>query len=353
MLHQVDVCAILNELTYCKRGRVFMCGFDDIIGNDGLKSYFSNAIETKTVSHSYILSGEEGVGKKMFAKAFAMAMQCTCEGKKPCGECHSCKQALSNNHPDIIYVSHEKPQTLGVDDIRKGLVEDIVIRPYSGPYKIYIVDEAEKMSIQAQNAMLKTIEEPPEYGIVLLLTTNASAFLPTILSRCMVLQVKPVTLQQEEDYLRVHGIPNNQMESLLHFTRGNIGKAIRMASSEYFSSMIFLVTNLLKSGSSMGLEQTMLTIEQLESCKVDIYDCLDFMQMWYRDVLLFKATADINQIMFRHAYSDIKRVASKCGYDGIQKILDAIDVARRRLDANVNFELTIELLLQVMHDQNA
>ena len=330
-----------------------MNGFDHIVGNDGLKAYFSNAIDTKTVSHSYILSGEEGVGKKMFAKAFAMAMQCGSEGAKPCGQCHSCKQALSDNHPDIIYVSHEKPQTLGVDDIRKGLVDDIVIRPYAGPYKIYIVDEAEKMSVQAQNAMLKTIEEPPEYGIVLLLTTNASAFLPTILSRCMVLQVKPVTLQQEEAYLREQGIAENQIETLLHFTRGNIGKALRMASSEYFSSMIVLVTNMLKSGSSMGLEQTLLTIEQLESCKVDIYDCLDFMQMWYRDVLIFKATADVNQIMFQHAYSDIKRIASKCGYDNIQKILDAIEVARRRLDANVNFELTMELLLQTMREQHA
>lgn len=330
-----------------------MFGFDNIVGNDGLKAYFSNVIDTKTISHSYILSGEEGVGKKMFAKAFAMAMQCSGEGEKPCGQCHSCKQALSNNHPDIIYVSHEKPQTLGVDDIRKGLVEDIVIRPYSGPYKIYIVDEAEKMSVQAQNALLKTIEEPPEYGIVLLLTTNASAFLPTILSRCMVLQVKPVTLKQEEIYLREQGIEESQIETLLHFTRGNIGKALRMASSEYFSSMIVLVTNLLKSGSSMGLEQTLLTIEQLESCKIDIYDCLDFMQMWYRDVLIFKATADVNQILFKHAYSDIKRVASKCGYDNIQKILEAIETARRRLDANVNFELTMELLLQTMREQHA
>lgn len=330
-----------------------MIGFDNIVGNDGLKTYFSSVIKNKTVPHSYILSGEEGVGKKMFAKAFAMAMQCSGEGQKPCGECHSCKQALSNNHPDIIDVYHEKPQTLGVDDIREGIVEDIVIRPYSGPYKIYIVDEAEKMSIQAQNALLKTIEEPPEYGIVLLLTTNASAFLPTILSRCMVLQVKPVTLEQEEMYLREHGIEESKIEILLYFTRGNIGKALRMSSSEYFSSMIVLITNMLKSGSSMGLEQTLLTIEQLESCKVDIYDCLDFMQMWYRDVLIFKATADVNQIMFKHAYSDIKRVASRCGYDDIQKILDAIETARRRLDSNVNFELTMELLLHTMRERHA
>lgn len=330
-----------------------MKGFDSIIGNEGIKEYFAHVIATGTVSHSYILNGEEGTGKKMFAAAFAAAMQCSDPGERPCGVCHSCIQAATGNHPDIIYVTHEKPQTLGVDDIRKGLVDDIVIRPYSSPYKIYIVDEAEKMSVQAQNAMLKTIEEPPEYGIILLLTTNSSAFLPTILSRCMELHVKPVTMAQEAAYLKERGIEGEQADTLLHFTRGNIGKALRMASSDSFSSMIALITNLLKNGSSMSLEQMLEAIAKLETYKIDIYDCLDFMQMWYRDVLIFKATADINLLLFKNAYSDIKRTASRCGYDGIQIVLEGIEKARRRLDANVNFELTMELMLQTMREQHA
>lgn len=330
-----------------------MKGFDSIIGNEGIKEYFAHVITTGTVSHSYILNGEEGTGKRMFAAAFAAAMQCSSPGERPCGVCHSCRQAATGNHPDIIYVPHEKPQTLGVDDIRKGLVDDIVIRPYSGPYKIYIVDEAEKMSVQAQNAMLKTIEEPPEYGIILLLTTNSSAFLPTILSRCMELHVKPVTMAEEAAYLKERGIEEEQADTLLHFTRGNIGKALRMASSDSFSSMIALITNLLKNGSSMSLEQMLEAIAQLETYKIDIYDCLDFMQMWYRDVLIFKATADINLLLFKNAYSDIKKTASRCGYDGIQIVLESIEKARRRLDANVNFELTMELMLQTMREQHA
>lgn len=330
-----------------------MKGFDSIIGNEGIKEYFAHVITTGTVSHSYILNGEEGTGKRMFAAAFAAAMQCRAAGERPCGVCRSCRQAATGNHPDIIYVSHEKLGTLGVDDIRRGLVDDIVIRPYSGPYKIYIVDEAEKMSVQAQNAMLKTIEEPPEYGIILLLTTNSSSFLPTILSRCMELHVKPVTMAQEAAYLKERGIEGEQADTLLHFTRGNIGKALRMASSDSFSSMIALITNLLKNGSSMSLEQMLESIAQLEVYKIDIYDCLDFMQMWYRDVLIFKATADINLLLFKNEYSDIKKTVSRCGYDGIQMVLESIEKARRRLDANVNFELTIELMLQTMREQHA
>lgn len=107
-------------------------------------------------------------------------------------ECHSCKQAAGKNQPDIIYVSHEKPNTISVDDIRTQLNNDIVIKPYSSKHKIYIVDEAEKMNQQAQNALLKTIEEPPAYAVILLLTTNAESFLPTILSRCVTLNLKAV-----------------------------------------------------------------------------------------------------------------------------------------------------------------
>ncbi len=330
-----------------------MSGFEKIIGNEELKEYFAHVIKTGTASHCYLLSGEEGTGKRMLAASFAAALQCSSSGERPCGVCRSCRQAESGNHPDIIYVTHEKPGTLGVDDIRKGLVDDIVIRPYAGPYKIYIVDEAEKMSVQAQNALLKTMEEPPEYGILLLLTTNSGVFLPTILSRCMELRVKPVTIQQEAAYLKEHGIEGEKAEMLMCFTRGNIGKAMRMASTDSFSSMIALIMNVLKNGSSMRVEQMLDAVSSLGTYRLDIYDCLDFMRMWYRDVLILKATADVNLLVFKNAYSDIKKTASRCGYDGIQIVLEGIEKARRRLDANVNFELTIELLLLTMKEQHA
>ena len=106
--------------------------------------------------------------------------------------CHSCKQVMSGNHPDLIYVKHEKPGSIGVDDVREQINDTIMIRPYSSYYKIYIVDEAEKMTVQAQNALLKTIEEPPSYAVIILITTNQEAFLPTILSRCVQMKLKPL-----------------------------------------------------------------------------------------------------------------------------------------------------------------
>lgn len=124
------------------------------------------------VSHAYVISGGLGSGKKLIASTFAQTLQCEAGGVEPCGVCHSCVQAAGGNQPDIIWVGHEKPGSIGVDDIRDQLVSDMQIKPYSSPYKIYIIDEADKLTVAAQNAMLKTIEEPPAYGIVILLANN-------------------------------------------------------------------------------------------------------------------------------------------------------------------------------------
>ena len=165
--------------------------FQDIIGQEQITGHLQNAIRMGKVSHAYIIQGEAGSGKKMLADIFATTLQCEEGGIEPCGRCQSCKQAISGNHPDIRHVIHEKA-TIGVDDIRLQLNNDIMVKPYSRPYKVYIIDEAEKMTEQAQNAMLKTIEEPPEYAVILLLTVNAKLLLPTILSRCILLNVRPV-----------------------------------------------------------------------------------------------------------------------------------------------------------------
>lgn len=120
-----------------------MAGFHEIIGHDDVVNHLQNAIQMGKVSHAYIFNGEVGAGKKMLASAFAMALQCEKHGTDPCMECDSCKRALSKNHPDIITITHEKPNSIGIEDIRIQLIDDVSIKPYTGPYKIYILNEAE------------------------------------------------------------------------------------------------------------------------------------------------------------------------------------------------------------------
>lgn len=328
-----------------------MAGFKDIIGHEQIIEHLQNAIAMDKVSHAYIINGPDKSGKMMLAEAFAMTVQCEQGGRDACLECHSCKQALGRNQPDIIYVSHEKPNTISVDDIRTQVNNDIVIKPYSSRHKIYIIDEAEKMNVQAQNALLKTIEEPPAYAIILLLTTNADNFLPTILSRCVSLNIKAVPDETIEKYLMSNWqIPDYQAQICVAFAQGNVGKAIQLASSSDFNELKASVLQLVKRLHEIDLYELTEAVKQISEYKLQINDYFDLMMVWYRDVLYFKATGDVNGLIFKDEVYDIKRRAEKSSYNGIEQIIEALQKAQLRLSANVNFDLVMELLLLTIQE---
>ena len=323
-----------------------MAKFTDIIGQEQLKEHLQNAISMNKVSHAYISNGERSSGKEFIARIFAMTLQCEKGETEPCGECHSCKQAMSNNQPDIIYIGHEKPNTIGVEDIRGQINNDIGIKPYSSPRKIYIMNEGEKMTVQAQNALLKTLEEPPEYAVILILTTNVEALLPTILSRCVVLNMKPVQDAKVKKYLMEElGVPDYKANICVAFARGNIGKAKLLASSEEFEKVKDEAITLVKYINDMEINEIVKAIKKITEYKFDVNDYLDILSVWYRDVLLYKATKDINSLIFKDELQQIRRVADRSTYEGIETIVNALQQAKRRLEANVNFDLTMELLL--------
>lgn len=328
-----------------------MLGFDGIIGHKDILEHLQNAMKLGKVSHAYILNGEKGSGKKTIARIFAQALQCQEEGKRPCGDCHSCRQAQSGNHPDIIEVTHDKPNSISVDDIREQVVEDVFVRPYSGPYKIYIVNDAEKMTVQAQNALLKTIEEPPAYVVIILLTTNASSLLPTILSRCVVLNMKPVQDEQVRKFLMENvEIPDYQADICVAFAQGNVGKAVQLASSEHFSEIKSAAVHLVTHIKEMDITEIANAVKSVTEFKVDIRDYLDILAVWYRDVLYFKATNDANGIIFRENLRAIQEQTRRSSYEGLEAILEGIKKAKVRLTANVNFELTMELLFLLIKE---
>ncbi|MCI8664382.1 MAG: DNA polymerase III subunit delta' [Hungatella sp.] len=328
-----------------------MSGFQDIPGQEHIKDHFQKAISNKKISHAYILSGESGMGHKLLAEAFALTLLCESGRTVPCLTCHSCKQVLSGNHPDLIYVIHEKPASIGVDDIRKQINDTIMIRPYSSEYKIYIVDEAEKMTIQAQNALLKTIEEPPSYVIIILLTTNQNTFLPTILSRCIQLKLKPLKDSIIRDYLiNKLSVPETKADIYAAFARGNMGRAVKIAQSEEFKHMYEELIHVLRNIRDMDISMLLGFIKKMKEDNLDLIECLDFMQIWYRDALMFKVTKDANLLIFKDEYSAINEMSQKTGYDGFENILEAIDKAKVRLEANVNMELAMELMFLVMKE---
>ncbi len=328
-----------------------MASFQDIIGQEQMKEHLMNAVKTGKVSHAYIIHGERSSGKEFISRIFAMALQCEQrtvhpEQAEPCNECHSCKQALSDNQPDIIRVTHEKPNTIGAEDIRTQINQDIIIKPYSSPYKIYILNEGEKMTAQAQNALLKTLEEPPAYAVIIILTTNLEAMLPTILSRCVILNMKPASDEAILNYLMKElQVPDYKAEVCAAFARGNVGKAKALAASEEFDNIKADAVTLLKYIAEMDVNEIVTAIKKISEYKLNIEDYLDIIVVWYRDVLLFKATNDANHLIFKEELQYIRKVADRSTYEGIENIIKAIEKAKSRLKANVNFDLTMELLL--------
>lgn len=323
-----------------------MPDFKDILGHEEIISHLQNAIRLKKISHAYILDGEEGAGKNLLAQTFAQTLQCEKGEVSPCGACRSCRQAVSGNQPDIIHVEHRNAGSIGVEDIREQLCGDIQIRPYASPYKIYIVDEAEKMTIQAQNALLKTIEEPPSYGVILLLTTNSEAFLPTILSRCVTLKLRPVKDDLVRKYLMEElRVPDYQADLCTAFARGNVGRAKTLALSEHFGELKDYAIHLVRHMNDMELWEITEAIRKAMDYKADINDYLDLLVLWYRDVLLFKATRQVDGLIFSEEINYISFQASRISYEGLERIIEALEKAKVRLKANVNFELAMELLL--------
>ncbi len=335
-----------------------MAKFADIIGQEQLKEHLRNALETGKISHAYIINGERSSGKEFVAKIFAAALQCEKPDRasgmtEPCGECHSCKQMATGNQPDVIYVTHEKPGTIGVEDIRGQINGSVGIKPYSSPHKVYIINEGEKMTVQAQNALLKTLEEPPEYTVILILTSNVDSLLPTILSRCVVWNMKPVKDSQVKRFLmETMQVPDYKADICVAFARGNIGKAKMLAASEDFDRVKEEAITLLKYINDMEISEIVAAIKKIGEYKLDVNDYFDILAVWYRDVLLFKATNDANHLIFREEIQYIRKVADRSTYEGIECIIHSLEKAKARLSANVNFDLTMELLLLTIQENS-
>lgn len=322
-----------------------MESFKDVVGHKDILKYISSAVENNRVSHAYILNGERGYGKKMLANLFAMTLLCETGDNEPCGKCHSCKQAESGNHPDIIRVTHEKPNSISVDDIRTQVNNTVDIKPYQGPYKVYIIPQADMMTPQAQNAILKTIEEPPSYAVFLLLTENAETLLPTINSRCVMLKLRNIKDTLIKKYLMENlEIPDYKADMCTAFAQGNMGRAIMLANSDHFNEIREEAVQLLKHISEMELNEIVAAVKNISVYKLEITDYLDIIMIWYRDVLLYKATKEIDKVVFKDQLQSIKEQARKSSYEGIELILESLEKAKARLKANVNFDLVMELL---------
>ena len=323
-----------------------MSSFSDVYGHEEIINNLKKSLSAWSYSHAYIFDGIAGVGKKLLAGIFAKALQCE-ESARPCNECISCRAFDVGNHPDIIYV---KPsgRTLGIDDIREQVGSVLHIRPYKYRHKIFILHGAEQMTISAQNALLKTLEDPPPYAVFLLISENFNNFLPTILSRCVTLTLKPLSAELVSEYLKKHSYEPSESSAAAVASGGSIGQAMTLITDDTFKEHQKEVHDILNSLLGAGLWDILLLARRLEKLKDHSARSLNFIQMWYRDALIYKATGSTERFMQKDLEQSVITFCERMSFRQLLGGMDAARDAGYNLGANSNYLLTMEVMLMKM-----
>ncbi len=325
-----------------------MLSFRDVIGQGRIIEHLQKAIRNRQVSHAYIFDGPDGVGKRMVAERFAATLQCLEGGVEPCGRCMSCRQMMSGNQPDVSYLTREKEQ-YRVQEMREQLCDQMPIKPFAGPYRIFIVDEAERLNEQSQNALLKTLEEPPEYGVILLLTNNRETLLQTIVSRAVTLPFLPVGEGELMRYLmETEELPDYRARLVASFSGGCPGVAMQYAHSEEFQKRKDYVSALMKGLPDMTEDRMAELAEQFAADKEGQTTKLELILFWVRDLMMAKSTGQTSRLMYAEDADQIMEQSRHVTYEGLLKMQQQLDELSAKRRANVNMTTAFWILLMQM-----
>ncbi len=286
--------------------------FEKILGNDHIKQQLKKSIENNQVSHSYLFIGIEGIGKKLIATEFAKSILCLNKGEY-CNNCKSCIEFESNNNPDFLYIEPDG-NSLKIEQIRE-MQKKIQEKPIISDKKVYIIDNADKMTIEAQNSLLKTLEEPPEFAVIILIGSNENAFLTTIKSRCMILHFNPINNVEMRNYLSNIGI-QNITDNMLELFQGSMGKALTLKDKQEDYAKI---ENLIKNMPKNDLIDVTKNAEMLYQTKEEIFEILDY----------------INIILLRLSRTDSRY--TNC--------IQIVENTKKRITQNANYDMSIDNML--------
>lgn len=297
--------------------------FENIIGQDFAKKYITNSIKKNRITNAYIFEGIEGIGKTTFSYEFAKILL---------------EREDIKNSPDFINIYPEDKNSIKISQIRE-LISDIIIKPHSNK-KVYIIHNSETMTLQSQNALLKTLEEPPSYAIIILITTNKESIIDTIKSRCDIIKFVPISTFNIEKYLDSLGIKNSSI--IANFSRGSIGKALELSSSDKFRNIREDVCNYIENILKKDLLYSMDNINSIDVYKNDIITVMDILITFFRDVMMLKQ--GINNIINIDKISVIQNISKEISSNKISKIIGIIEDIKNKLNSNCSFSICMQVM---------
>lgn len=318
--------------------------FNDIIGQDKIKDSLIKAFINNNVAHGYLFEGPKSIGKEKLARVFAKTLLCKEQGSFPCDKCSCCLKFDSGNHPDF-YI--DEPQG---DSFKKEQIEDIQrsmrTLPYEGKRKVYIIKDAHKMTDQAQNSFLKTLEEPPSYINIILTTNNSYILLPTILSRCQILKFTPVEEGKIRDLL-VSSYNKNEEEArfIASFSNGIVGKAINLSESHEFKSLREEIISVIDNTLSCDAFKIFSISDFFKEKEGQIEEILDIILIWFRDLLLIKEIGNPKFIINKDKEDLLLKQCINLSSKGINDIIEAVNKAKVNIASKVNYQLALEVML--------
>ena len=333
--------------------------FEQLLGQDNIKRTLSEAAAGGKVGHAYVFCGPEGIGRKSFAREFARGVMCTggnFGGSVPCGQCTSCLLMAAWTNPDFKLIRGEENRaTIGVETGR-GIEEDIATAPTVSAKKVYVIDRSEKLTVQAQNALLKTIEEPPEYVMLVLICSNPALLIDTVRSRVTRLDFARYSREEVLTAYRGDGtggeLSPEDEEFVVSYADGIIGRGLQFKDFELYGALrekIFDALLLLKkSAASFFTEFTGLFTDKGNAEKKEFM----FFELTsiVRDAMIFARTKDGEALQNRQFRNKIEELAGIAGRHGWEKILDAVTEAYRLTGQNVNYRMIIVNLAAEMRE---
>ena len=317
--------------------------FNQIIGHEKQINSLKNAIDNNSVSHSYLFEGEEGLGKRKVALAFSKTLLCKEEKNVPCNTCSSCIKFDKGNHPDFKELSPEK----GLINLKQveELISSVSTSPFESKRKIFLIDDSDLMNLEGKNKLLKTLEEPPEFMNIILVTCKTNRLLPTIVSRCQGIKFYPVESSRIRELLiKEYSMDEESSKFIAEFTKGSVGKSIELATSQDFfkerDEVIKIIDSILKGDKTKALS----SIDFFTSNKENIDEILDIILYWFRDILIYKELGESSLILNKDKI-EILSSQSFLDLSKINDIIYRIEETKANIKSNVNFGLSIETML--------